>query len=293
MLPVFQKIEANINHSFYVEHLKFHHFPNPLQFHPEIEIMLVIKGTGTRFVGDSVEHFGPGDLVMIGQNVPHVWYSDDKYASVSKNHNSEIIFILFKREIFGEQFWELPESQSVLKLIKLSQRGIKVTGKSLEKITLLMKSISNSGGLKRLTLLLSILETMATGKEYQILASPIVQYSINETDSNRLNNVFKYVNNNYHNEITVENVARIANLSTPAFCRYFKKRANKTFIKFLNEIRISHACRLLVEEELPVANICYTCGYSNVSYFIKQFKKITGLTPLSYRKEYADQIYLT
>lgn len=78
MLPKFQKIEANINHSFYVEHMKFHHFPNPLQFHPDIEILLVIKGTGTRFVGDSVEHFGPGDLVMIGQNVPHVWYSDEK-----------------------------------------------------------------------------------------------------------------------------------------------------------------------------------------------------------------------
>ncbi|MEN8226325.1 MAG: AraC family transcriptional regulator [Bacteroidota bacterium] len=196
-------------------------------------------------------------------------------------------------EIFGEQFWELPESQSVLQLIKLSQRGIKVTGKSIEKITLLMKSMSKSTGLKRISLLLSILEIIATRKEYEFLASPLVQHTINENDSTRLNNVFKYVNNNYHNDITLENVATIANLSTPAFCRYFKIRANKTFIKFLNEIRISHACRLLVEEDQPVASICYTCGYSNVSYFIKQFKKITGLTPLSYKKEYADQIYLS
>lgn len=293
MLPVFQKIEANINHSFYVEHLKFQHFPNPLQFHPEIEILLVLKGTGTRLVGDSVKHFGPGDLVMIGQNVPHVWYSDAKYALKSNHDYSEITFILFKKEIFGKQFWELPESQNVRQLIKLSQRGIKVTGKSLEKITLLMKSISNSSGLKRITLLLSILETIATRKEYHILASPSVQQTINESDSNRLNNVFQYVNNNYHNDISLENVATIANLSTPAFCRYFKNRTNKTFIKFLNEIRITHACRLLVEDGLPVATIGYTCGYSNVSYFIKQFKKITGLTPLSYKKEYADQIYVT
>jgi AraC-like DNA-binding protein len=293
MLPVFQKIEANINHSFYLEHMEFQHFPNPLQFHPEIEILLVIKGTGTRFIGDSVERFGPGDLVMIGQNVPHVWYSDEKGASETHNHNSEIIFILFKMEIFGDQFWEMPESQSVHKLIKRSQRGIKVNGKSLERITLLMKLIAKSDGLERITLLLSILETMAKQKEYQYLASPIAQYTINETDSNRLNNVYKYVNNNYYNEIKLENVARIANLSTPAFCRYFKERTNKTFIKFLNEIRISHACRLLVEEELSVANIGYTCGYSNVSYFIKKFKNITGLTPLNYRKEYADQIYLT
>lgn len=149
-----------------------------------------------------------------------------------------------------------------------------------------MKSISNAVGLNRITLLLSILEIIASRKEYQFLASPIAQYTINESDSNRLSKVYKYVNNNYYNEITLENIAKIANLSTPAFCRYFKKRANKTFIKFLNEIRVAHACRLLMVEDLPVASICYTCGYSNVSYFIKQFKKITGFTPLNYKKKY-------
>lgn len=292
MLPKFQKIEANINHSFYVEHMKFHHFTNPLQFHPDIEILLVIKGTGTRFVGDSVEHFGPGDLVMIGQNVPHVWYSDEEDAKENGNLDTEIIFVLFKKEIFGEHFWSLPESQSILRLINRSQRGIKVTGKSFEEISLLMKSICKAVGLNRITILLSILEIIALGKEYHFLTSPIVNHTINESDSNRLNKVYKYVSNNYQNEITLENVASIANLSTQAFCRYFKKRANKTFVKFLNEIRIAHARRLLIEEDLPISNICYTCGYSNVSYFIKQFKKIAGMTPLSYKKKYADYIYL-
>lgn len=286
MLPIFQKIEANINHSFYVEHMKFQHFPNPLQFHPDIEILFVIRGTGTRFVGDSVAHFGPGDLIMIGQNVPHVWYSDEKETKENSDLDTEIIFVLFKKEIFGDQFWDLPESQSILRLIKLSQRGIKVTGKSREMISQLMKSISDAVGLNRITLLLSILEIIASRKEYQFLASPIAQYTINESDSNRLSKVYKYVNNNYYNEITLENIAKIANLSTPAFCRYFKKRANKTFIKFLNEIRVANACRLLMVEDLPVASICYTCGYSNVSYFIKQFKKITGFTPLNYKKKY-------
>ncbi|RLD36259.1 MAG: AraC family transcriptional regulator [Bacteroidetes bacterium] len=286
MLPIFQKIEANINHSFYVEHMKFQHFPNPLQFHPDIEILFVIRGTGTRFVGDSVGYFGPGDLVMIGQNVPHVWYSDEKEIKETRDLDTEIIFVLFKKDIFGEQFWNLPESQSILRLINFSQRGIKVTGKSRELISQLMKSISNAVGLNRITLLLSILEIIASQREYKFLASPIVQHTINESDSNRLSKVYKYVNNNYFNEITLENVAKIANLSTSAFCRYFKKRANKTFIKFLNEIRVAHACRLLMVEDLPVASICYTCGYSNVSYFIKQFKKITGFTPLNYKKKY-------
>ena len=117
MQPVFQKIEANINFSFYVEQVKFPYFSNPLQFHPEIEILLVIDGRGTLFVGDSISSFGPGDLVMIGQNVPHVWFSNEKYTFENNNRNSEIIFILFKMEIFGEQFWHLPESKSIHKFI--------------------------------------------------------------------------------------------------------------------------------------------------------------------------------
>jgi AraC-like DNA-binding protein len=288
MLPLFQKIEANINHSFYVEHMKLTYFPNPLQFHPDIEILYVIHGTGTRFVGDSIDRFGPGDLVMIGENVPHVWYSDEKYTREESNLSSEIIFILFKTEIFGEQFWQLPESKSILKLFQISQRGIKLTGKTRNEVSSLMRTISSSVGFNRITLLLSILEIIASQKEYQFLASPIVQNTINESDSDRLNKVYKYVINNFHREITLGKAAAIANLSITAFCRYFKKRANKTFIQFLNEIRISYACRVLTEEDLPVARIWYACGYTNVSYFIRQFKEITGFTPLSYKKKYTE-----
>ena len=132
MLPLFQKIEANIDHSFYVEHMKFQSFPNPLQFHPDIEILHVVKGTGSRFVGDSLDRYGPGDVVMIGQNVPHGWYSDEKYTKKNSDLQSEILFILFKTEIFGDQFWNLPESKNILKLIQNSQRGIKLSGKTRE-----------------------------------------------------------------------------------------------------------------------------------------------------------------
>ncbi|MDP2336869.1 MAG: AraC family transcriptional regulator [Bacteroidota bacterium] len=288
MQPVFQKIEANINLSFYVEQVKFPYFSNPLQFHPEIEILLVIDGTGTLFVGDSISSFGPGDLVMIGQNVPHVWFSDEKYTFENNNLNSEVIFILFKMEIFGEQFWQLPESKSILKLIQLSQRGIKLIGKTRDEVNLLMRSISSSVGFNRITLLLSILGIIASQKGYQFLASPTVQNIINESDSERLNKVYTYVINNFQQEITLEKAASIACLSIPAFCRYFKKRTNKTFILLLNEIRISHACRLMAEEDFPIAEVCYICGYTNVSYFIRQFRGITGLSPLNYKKKFVD-----
>lgn len=285
MHPVFQKIEANINLSFYVEQVKIPYFTNPLQFHPDIEIMLILEGTGTLFVGDSISSFGPGDLVMIGQNVPHVWYSDKKYAFENSGLYAEVIFILFKTQIFGEQFWQLPESKSILKLFQHSRRGLKLTGETLNKVTLLMKSIISSVGFNRITNLLSILEIVASQKEYRFLASPIVQNIINESDSDRLNKVYTYVIHNFQEEISLEKAASIAYLSKPAFCRYFKKRTNKTFIQLLNEIRISNACRLLAEGDSTVAEICYIIGYTNESYFIRQFKKITGFTPLSYKKK--------
>jgi len=287
MKATFQKIEANINHSFNVEHLTFQYFPHPILFHPDVEILLVISGTGTRFIGDSIGHFGPGDLIMIGPNVPHGWQSDEKYTRKNSNLVSEVKFILFKPEIFGDQFWKLPESKAILRLIQLSQRGIKLTGTTLNDVTLLIDSINSAVGFNRIIQLLKILEIIVERNEYVILAGPDIQNSIDEKDSERLNKVYKYLMNNYQNNITLEEVASIASLSVPAFCRYFKKRANKTFVQFLNEIRIAFACKLLIDDDQTVAAICYSCGFSNVSFFIRQFKKITALTPLNYRKKYA------
>lgn len=284
MLPVFQKIEANINHSFFVDHMKFKYFPNPLQFHPEIEILLVLQGYGTRIIGDSIKHFEAGELVIIGENVPHVWVSDKKFALDNTNLVTEIIFVLFKKDIFGDQFWKLPESKNILEIIQLSQRGLKLKGDTKLKVTSIMKSISKSSGFKRIALLMSLLEIISSKREFQLLTSPSVHETINKNDSKRLNNVYQYTINNFSQELTLENAASIANLSVPAFCRYFKKRTNKTYVSFLNEIRIAQACRFLSNEDLSITSICYNCGYTSVSYFIKKFKEITGFTPLNYKK---------
>lgn len=282
MLPNFEKVEANINHSFHISHMKVDSFPSMRHFHPEVEILLIVKGTGTRFVGDSIERFAPGDLVMIGPNVSHEWCSD------KNSGNSEAIYILFNTEIMGNDFWNLPESKIILKIIKQSGRGIKLTGKTRDEVAYLMKSIDTSYGFRRITLLLTILEMIAFNGEYQYLASPVLHNTINEIDTERLNKVYKYVIDNIQHEIRLDKAAFIANLSTAAFCRYFKKRINKTFVQFLNEIRIGQACRLLVNEDHSISEICYTCGYNNNSYFIRQFKAITGFTPLGYRKKFAD-----
>ena len=284
MIPNFERIESNVNHSFHINHMKVDFFPSLRHYHPEVEILLVEQGTGIRFVGDSAEPFAPGDLVMIGPNVPHEWCSDKN----SKTKQSEAIYILFNPEILGNNFWNLPETKIILKIIQQSERGIKLKGKTRDEVALLMKTIDTSYGFSRIKILLNILELIAFTNEYQYLASPNIQNPIDDRDTKRLNDVHKYIIDNIHQEISLDKAASIANLSKPAFCRYFKKRANKTFIQFLNEIRIGQACRLLVNENFSVAEICFSCGFVNISYFIKQFKKVTGYTPLGYRKKFAD-----
>jgi AraC-like DNA-binding protein len=284
MLPGLEKVEANINHSFHVNHLKVDCFPSLRHFHPEVEILLVMQGTGTRYVGDSVETFGPGDLVMVGPNVSHEWCSDKRSVSAT----SEAIYILFNTEMMGSEFWNLPESKIILKIIQQSERGIRLTGRTRDEVEFLMKRIDTSYGFSRITLLMTILEMIAFNGEYQYLATPVVQNTINERDSERLNKVYKYVLDNSQQDIKLQTAASIANLSKPAFCRYFKKRANKTFVRFLNEVRIGKACRLLVNENHSIAEICYRCGYNNISYFVRQFRAITGFSPLGYRKKFAD-----
>ena len=284
MQPAFEIIETGVNQSFYVNHLKTERFPSPLHFHPEIEILLIVEGAGTRLIGDSVGRFSPGELIMIGSNVPHVWYSDKTPNDQAKPF-PETIYIQFLKDILGEQFLNLPEIKNIQKLLQLSTRGIRLTGKTREKVAEKIKSLLNSDGFHRIMILLTILQLISESDEYQILASPVIQNNINQKNSSKLNTIYKHILKNYNEDLKLDDIAALVNLSSSAFCRYFKSVTNKTFIQFLNEIRVGHACRLLHEDEnYSISEVCYMCGFNNTSYFIKQFRRITGNTPLTYKK---------
>ncbi len=287
MKPIYLKIPPPTEESIYTEHYssESEYLANPLHFHPEVEILLVQKGTGTRIIGSAVDYFGPGSIAVIGSNVPHVWHFDEKFR-FNKKPSPEYIFILFNTDILTESFWKLPEVKKVLELIKNSQRGISLNGKTLKEVSLLMKSIYKASGFKKISLLLSILEIISSGEEYKFLSGPFVPKTFKDSDSERLNTIYDYLLKNFREDITLEHAASLACLSSSAFCRYFKKRTNKTFIHFLNEIRITHACKLLTEGNQSVTSIGYSCGFTNVSHFIQQFKKMTGYTPLNYKRKY-------
>jgi AraC-like DNA-binding protein/quercetin dioxygenase-like cupin family protein len=253
-------------------------------FHPEYEIMLVQKGTGIRFVGDSMERFQDGDLVFYGTNIPHLYRSDEEYYLKGSNAMSKAIVVYFKESFLGESFLDLPDIAPIKKLFSQSRRGMKFRGKAKQElINEILKLNDEKDGMGRIIDLLTILRTMANTKEYDLLSSSaFIKYS-DEDDCERMNKVYQFIMDNYSKNPSLEAVSAIANLSTTAFCRYFKSRTNKTYTQFLNEIKIGNACKLLIDNDLSISQVCFEIGFNNCTHFNTQFKRILGITPTQYQ----------
>lgn len=253
-------------------------------FHPEYEIMLVVEGTGMRFVGDSMERFEAGDLVFFGSNIPHLYRSDAAYYEKAHGLESKAIVVYFKENFLGQSFWDIPDVLAIKKLLSLSTRGIKFKGNSRKELKKQIQKLDETrDGIERLIALLTILKTMSGTKEYDLLSSNAFTRYVEEEDCVRINRVYQYIMDNYTENPSLQQVSEVANMSTTAFCRYFKSRTNKTYTQFLNEIKIGNACKLLVDDKQSISQICFEIGFNNFTHFNSQFKKIMGLTPREYQ----------
>lgn len=289
MRPIFEKISNPENESFFYKMVEESYFSAPWHFHPEVEIFLVIEGTGTRYVGDGINNFNPGDLAIIGAKTPHVWSSSNDYYQKNQLRKSKGICIQFEENFLGNEFSQLPEFKLIKELLHKAKRGIRFTNET--KLILKNKIISlpEMMGMKRLMLLLEILDVMATTKNFKHLSSPnYIPAVINTEDLGRIEKIYQYVLMNFTSEVQLETVSALINLSPQSFCRYFKSRTNKVFSTFLNEVRIGHSCKLLIDKNLNVAQICYESGFNHLSNFNRQFKKIKGMTPSEFQKSYME-----
>jgi AraC-like DNA-binding protein len=260
------------------------YFSTPFHFHPECELVYILEGNGKRIVGDNVAPFYPGDVTFLGSNVPHVWYSDKQYYQKGSRLSSRAIVIYFDSQIFGNNFYLLNETQILKKLFHKAERGLQVTGESAVRLGKLVEQMPRKKNLDRITSLLQILQLLATTRELEQLASIGYQHSYASKDNHKIDEVFRYVSRHFARHISLEEIAGYCNLTPQSFCRFFKKRTQKTFIDFVNEFRISHATKLMAEkEDLSISEIAYGCGFNNISYFIKAFKAGTGVTPRQYR----------
>lgn len=262
------------------------HFTFPWHFHSEFELLYVIEGYGTSFVADNIEEFKAGDLALMGSNLPHFWKSDEAFHDPEKRRKIKYVVVQFSNEFFKEAISEYPEFHMIKELLERSARGIRFLPEFAEKAKKKIMKIARSKGFERALLTLELLQFLAKTKEYRLLAGELYKEQAHDFTNDRLTKVMYYLNTSYLNKIELDKVAAIANMHPSAFCRYFKEKSGKSLSEFVNDMRISYACRLIIDDKMSVSQICYESGFNNLSNFNRIFKKHTGFTPTKYFEEF-------
>jgi len=276
-----------VNHEgFFVQYDDLPHFYDQLHHHPELQLVYIMEGSGDLFAGDRIIHFEGGDLFLIGSNQNHLFKSDQEYYDEESNKHSKSISVFFNRKSLREGFFELVETNTIKNLIERSGRSIRFSGTVAHAIGPQMLRLINRNDFNRFLEILSILHRLGETADYEYLASVSWDNPPTYKESQKINAIINFILNNYKRDIQLDEVAQVANYSKATFCRFFRQRTRKTFTRFLNEVMVANARRLLIKTDLNVSQICYESGFNNVSNFNRQFKRITGLTPKAYLKKY-------
>ncbi|SFZ89937.1 AraC-type DNA-binding protein [Flaviramulus basaltis] len=248
-------------------------------FHPEIELVYVNKGQGKTHIGNHLSYFNNSQLILIGANLPHNGFTDRLTAIGTET------IVQFKSDFLGTEFIGVPEMVNVSSLFDRAKKGIKFGIETKQKIGPKIEKLLERDGLKRVLKFLEILDYLATTSDYTILNADGIALETNPQDSDKINIIYKYVNANFQEHITLDEISDKVSMTVPAFCRYFKKTTGKTFTQLVNEYRVVHATKLLNESQMSIADICFECGFNNFSHFNKQFNEVTGKSASNYRKE--------
>ncbi|WP_299523555.1 AraC family transcriptional regulator [Winogradskyella sp.] len=248
-------------------------------FHPEIELVYVNKGKGKRHIGNHLSYFNNSQLLLIGSNLPHNGFTDRLTV------NGTETIVQFLPEFLGERFFDVPEMEGINNLFKRAKNGILFGVKTKKKIGQKIEKLSEKEGFKKILILLEILHGLAKSEDYTILNADGYTFETEPQDSAKIDKIFKHINNNFNDHISLEEIADKVSMTVPAFCRYFKKVTGKTFTKLVNEYRVVHATKLLSESQMSITDISYECGFNNFSHFNKVFKEFTGKSASKYRSE--------
>lgn len=288
MKPLLKKSLESLNQSYIVRNLREPYFDPNWHFHPHYQLFTVIEGAGTRFIGDDIRHFEAGDTVFLGPNMPHLWRSDRAYFERDSTLQTEGIVVYFTADFLGRDFFEKPEMYAIKQFFTLSERGLDLTNSHSLKAIIVkdLMELNALSGFEGVLKLLSILQKLSTCTDYQFIASVNYENTHKVSETERMHLVHEYVLKHYKEKISLSAVAALANMTEAAFCRYFKTRTNKTFSDFVREIRIGHACKLLLAGKMSIAQVSYESGFNTVSNFNSQFKAMKGQSPKQYQKIY-------
>ena len=290
--PVFEKTPQRESESFHCEVVRGPSYNATWHFHPELQITLVLESHGYRLVGDKISPLKPGDLVLLGGNLPHVWHQDAPKKSTGPGVHA--IVVRFREAFAGKDLLDSPEMTVVRKLFQRAARGLEITGRTRTAIAGRVEKLPQLSGLARLGELLGILDFIAHSPDLKPIASAGFVPNLSTDDQDRMQRITGYINTHLTEPIGRSEVAREAHLSAGAFSRFFKLRTGKSLPEYLNELRVSRACRLLADERRKITDIALECGFCNLANFNRRFRSITRMAPSDYRlqlRRSADSMY--
>ncbi|MBS3739421.1 MAG: helix-turn-helix domain-containing protein [Psychroflexus sp.] len=279
--PEFEKIEPPFGSSIvykrfskHVENVKpFWHY------HPELEIVYVNGGSGRRQIGSHVSYYRNGDLIFIGSNLPHCGLTE------KLTNNKRETVLQMSPDLLHQAFFDIAEMSFMSGLLERAKRGLVFHGESKRSIGKMIEEMNDMNYFERIVAMLNVFKAMDDAKDYTILNVQEFTLETSTKESEKINLIFNYVKEHYTKSISLEEIADVASMTVPAFCRYFKKMTRKTFTEFVNEYRIAHAAKLLHEKQISISEVCYDSGFNNLSHFNKLFKAFFGKTPSVYREE--------
>lgn len=277
--PAFENVQLEVDESIRVLQYSCPAFQSnhTWHFHPQYEISLILKGSGKRFIGDHIGTFYPGDLVLIGPNVPHCWISDDEFTE------NEMLVVQFDPLFLGDAFYNIPEAQTIKYLLAASRQAIIFARDSLGETYLWLENVRKHRGLARIAHLLLLFQSLSECNQQQLTSDDyIVEQSVKGAD--RLTNAINYVKNHLHEEIKQPDIAKLVNMAPQSFSRFFRAQTGRTFVSFVNEVRITEACHLLATTDRDILDIALSCGYANISHFNRKFLENKKLTPSRFRE---------
>jgi len=275
------KVPQTRKEAFRVQIDELPHFYDKLHQHHEVQLMWIEASEGVLIAGDYVGRFKPGDLYILGSGQPHV-FRNDSIESTNQRTEARSLSIYFDESYLGNHFWQLEEMEAIKNLITKAARGFNIHGETRERAKEIISRMVREADTARIIYFLVLLELLSNSSELTPLSVTAPQESYNQNEGKRMNDILQFTFEQSHRKIYIEEVAQIANLSTEAFCRYFKTRTGKTYTHFLNEVRVSNACKMLIGKEVNIQEVCYNSGFSNLSNFNRTFKKIAGKSPSKY-----------
>jgi AraC-like DNA-binding protein len=263
---------------------------NHWHYHKDYELIYFHKSSGIRYIGNTIGRFSSGEIYLTGSSLPHLFKNKTvSPAGSSRDDVVDMIIIHFKEDFLGSQFMNLPESRNLKALLQRSLSGLKYSRVTSSVLHNYIMGIPDNKGLSGLANLILTLDVLSYSRDYIEICPRLIPDQYRRNEKEQMAKVVNYMLANYKKRISLEEIAEVASMTPGAFCRFFSNKTNKSFTEYLNEIRIGNACKMLIEGEIPVSEICYSMGFNTLSNFNRRFKKVMGVTPTEYIKAFSEK----